>query len=95
METNVDIKLSDDFDDVIENGDDAIGNGIMDDCLIITQLNQGALKSDVILGPNIIKMINSKTGEADLKKALRLHLERDGKNVKKLNIKDGKFGIEI
>ena len=60
MDNNNDILLTDDFDDAVVNGDFDMGDGTEDDCLIITKLNKGALKSDVILGPNLVMMMNGK-----------------------------------
>lgn len=94
---NEDILLTADGDDKVANGDFVIGNGVEDDCFSIMKLNTGALKYDVILGPNLIRLINNKAGDADIQRALRLHLERDNKMkfVKKLGVKNGVIKLEL
>ena len=91
---NYDILLDDDGDDSIKNGDFEIGDGTEDDCVIILKLNRGTLKSDLLLGPNLTSMMNQKNGLSDLKQAIRIHLERDGKRAKNITITD-KIKIEL
>jgi hypothetical protein len=82
-------------DEIVTAGDFAIGDGTLDDCNIIFRLNTGALKSDPILGPNLITMINSNKQDADIKQSLALHLARDNKYAKKLDIKNGNITFTI
>lgn len=95
MADNVDILLNDTFSEVVVDGDFAIGDGRLDDCNIIFKLNTGACKSDPILGPNLILMMNSYTPSSDIKQKLSLHLERDGKHAKRLDIVEGNIKCEL
>lgn len=92
---NDDILLDAQGDDQIANGDFLVGDGRLDDCAIILRLNTASLKSDPVLAPNLVELINSKGGATDMKKTLRIHLERDGKQFKKLDVKNGKIDFEL
>ena len=92
---NDDILIDNNGDEIIKNGDFAIGDGSLDDCFIIFKLNTGVLKSDPILGPNLITMMNKQGAQQEMKQALKLHLNRDKKTYKKLDIKDGKIVFEL
>lgn len=92
---NDDILLTSDGDDLVRNGDFAIGDGRLDDCLIIMKTNTGTIKSDPILGPNLINIINKHNGSGEMKQALSLHLKRDNKTYKKLEVKNGNIQFEI
>ncbi len=94
---NQDILLDDTGDDKVENGDFAIGDGSMDDCFSILKLNQGALKYDPILGPNLIRMTNSKGSDSDISNVVRLNFERDNKMkvVKSLVVKSGVINLKF
>lgn len=92
---NIDVLLDDDGDDSFGNGDFQVGDGRVDDCAIIFRLNTGSLKSDPILAPNLIQMINRKNGSVEIEKALRINLERDNKRYKTLSVKNGEIDFEI
>ena len=92
---NIDILLQSDGDDAAENGDFKIGDGRLDDCYTILKLNSGALKSDPVLAPNLIMLINSKAGSSTIKQTLALHLARDKKKYKVLEVKNGIIDFEI
>lgn len=92
---NIDILLDSDYEDKIVDGDFAIGDGRLDDCNIILQLNAGELKSDPILGPTLIRMINSNISPTQIKQKCTLHLNRDGKFPKKFDIKNGFIDLEL
>lgn len=92
---NDDILIDNNGDEQVINGDFAIGDGSIDDCLIIMKLNTGALKSDPILGPNLITLINKHNGALEAKQAIKLHLNRDKKTFKKLEITNGKIVFEL
>lgn len=94
-DNNIDILLDADGDDAAENGDFKIGDGRLDDCYTIFKLNSGALKYDPVLAPNLIMMINSKASASDIKQTLALHLERDKKKYKVLEVKNGVIDFEI
>lgn len=92
---NVDILLDADYEDKIEGGDFVMGDGTLDDCNIIMKLNTGDLKSDVILGPTLIRMINSHTSPTQIKQEIKLHLNRDNKFPKEISFKNGLINIDI
>lgn len=92
---NVDILLQSDGDDAAENGDFKVGDGRLDDCYTIFKLNSGALKSDPVLAPNLIMLINSKASSSTIKQTLALHLARDNKKYKVLDVKNGIIDFEI
>lgn len=92
---NVDILLDENNEDKIEGGDFAIGDGILDDCSIILSLNTGSLKSDVMLAPNLIRMINSNISPTEIKQQIKLHLNRDNKYPKQVSLTNGFVNIEM
>ncbi len=92
---NIDILLDSDFEDSIVGGDYAIGDGTLDDCQVIFKLNTGALKSDPILGPNMVKMINSRKTPSEIKQILKLNLNRDSKYPRTLEIINGFVNIQM
>jgi hypothetical protein len=92
---NTDILLDENGDDLIKNGDYAVGDGVQDDCVIILKLNKGALKSDPLLGPNLVSMTNGKNTKSDMEQAVRISLERDGKRPTKVVLVDGKIQIAL
>lgn len=95
MADDEDVILDDNGACRIEGGDFVIGDGTLDDCFLILKLNTGALKSDPILGPNLIRMINSKQTTSEMKQTIQLHMARDNKNFKKLDIINGNIDFEL
>lgn len=91
MDNNFDIMLSGNDDLQIVNGDFVIDNSILQEVGIIIRLNAGDLKSDPVLGPNLIQLINAKEDPQEFEERVRIHLARDNKSyedVKKLiNVK--------
>ena len=92
---NGDFCLDENNDIATLNGDFRVADGRMDDCLIISYLNKGALKMDPVLGPNLIRMTNAKISEVEVLKALRVAFERDNKFASKLSIVEGKIDIQL
>jgi hypothetical protein len=78
--------LLDNEDDLLfnSNGELVIGDSTLQDVGIIVRLNQGDLKEDPLLGPNLIHLINSNADADMVKQRIKLHLERDGKNYNEL-----------
>ncbi len=73
--------MLDDNDDLVIGGVDfVIGDSLDQDVSTIIRLNQGDLKSDPILGPNLYQMINSNATKGEIRAKIKLHLERDRKN---------------
>lgn len=75
-----DILLDDNDDLKFFNGDFTIGNSLTQEVGILLRLNQGDLKSDPILGPNLIRMINGKLDAEEIKRSIKINLARDGKD---------------
>lgn len=94
-EANTDILLDSNFEDKVENGDFAIGEGTQDDCQVILGLTTGALKSDPILAPNLIQMINSNKGPSEVIQKIKLNLNRDSKFPKSIELKNGAVDIKL
>jgi len=77
--------LLDEFDDLlIRDNDLAIGDSLDQEVGIVLRLKQGELKSDPILGPNLIELIKSNATPAEIKNKAKLHLQRDGKNYNEI-----------
>ena len=74
------ILLDENYDLRIENGGFVIGETIDQEVSIILQLNQGHLRHDPILGPNLIQLIKSNASQTEVQTRVKLHLERDLKN---------------
>lgn len=77
-ENDILLDANDDLD--IVNGDFVIGESVLQEVGIILRLNSGDLKSDPVLAPNLIQLINSKKDTNEFEERVRLHLRRDGKN---------------
>lgn len=69
---------------LIENGDFVIGESLTQEVGIILRLNQGQLKSDPLLGPNLVRLINSKASTQDIQTMVKTHLARDGKDYEQV-----------
>lgn len=75
-----DILLDSNDDLLIVNGDFAIGESTDQEVGILLRLNPGELKEDPLLGPGLIRLIQSQASEADIKRLVKVHLARDGKS---------------
>ncbi len=84
MTYDKDILLNQDNDLDFLNGDVVIGESLLQEVSIIARLQSGELKSDPILGPNLIQLIKSNSKQADIEQRLRIHLARDGKEYNEL-----------
>ena len=89
-----DILLDKNNDLLIKNGDFAVGDSFEQDVKIILSLTKGELKSDPVLGVDLIKNVNSQISETELKQKIRLNLERDNKKVGKISLENGTINIE-
>lgn len=81
------ILLDENFEIVVRNGTAVIGETLIQEVHIILQMNQGELRSDPLLGPNLIYRIKAKKNESEIRQAVKLALARDKKeynNIKKL-----------
>ena len=87
-----DIMLGEDGDLLIRNGDFVIGDSLTQEVSRILKMNKGELKSDPLLGCNMIELINSEASQTSIETVVKLNLKRDRKNyndvkkVLKLNV---------
>jgi hypothetical protein len=80
MDSFSDIMLDNTDDLQIVNGDFTFGESLLQEVGIIIRLHSGDLKSDPVLGPNLIQLIHTKKDEQEIEERLRLHLQRDNKS---------------
>lgn len=78
------ILLDDNFELVVRNGTVAIGETLIQEVHIILQMNQGELRSDPLLGPNLIYRIKGKKNQSEIKQAVKLALARDRKDYNEI-----------
>jgi hypothetical protein len=76
--------LDDDGDLKIEAGDFVFGDAETDDVLLILGINQGELKSDPLCGTNMTQRIRSQQTPEEIQRAVRLQMQRDGKNFNEI-----------
>ena len=79
-----DILLDENGDLAIANGDFLIGGSLDQEVAAILQMNKGDLKEFPILGPNLIRLVNSNTSAIELKQIIKSELKRDGKSYQEL-----------
>ena len=91
----IDVLLDADFEDKIQNGDFAVGDGTLDDCLIIFKLNKGGLKSNVLIGPELQNMLNNTLSPSQIQQVLLLNLKMDGKVPKTLTVVNGQIKMKM
>jgi len=87
MTKEKDIQLDVNDDLIIQNGDFIIGESLFQEVGILLRLNQGELKSDPLLGPNLIELEKGAASGKEFKTRVRLHLQRDGKDYQQLKEK--------
>lgn len=75
-----DILLDENDKLMFANGDFAVGDSLMQEVSSILRLNQGELKQDPILGPGLIRKINSNAKQDEITDLIKKHLARDGKD---------------
>lgn len=56
----------------------ALGQTMIQDTYIVLKLNQGELKEDPVLGPNLITFIRGAKNKVAIEKQLKIHLTRAG-----------------
>jgi hypothetical protein len=84
MTYETDILLDENDDLTIADGDFVIGESMLQEVGIILRLNSGDLKSDPILAPNLIQLVNSKENLQEFEDRVRIHLKRDNKNYNEI-----------
>lgn len=84
MATETDFLLDDKDDIIIANGDLLVGESLTQEVSLILRVNQGEFKNDPLIGANLIQLVNTNISKAELKKRVKLHLQRDGKNYNEI-----------
>lgn len=79
-----DILLDENDDLVIVDGDFVTDESVLQEVGIILRLNSGDLKSDPVLAPNLIQLVNSKENSQEFEDRVRIHLKRDNKNYNEI-----------
>ena len=79
-----DILLNSDDDLLFRDGDFVVGESVTQEVGIILRLNQGELKQDPLLGPNLVQMIKSEATSNEVRTKVKLHLQRDGQNYEEI-----------
>ena len=75
-----DMILDENWDLTFKDGDFAVGESTVQEVATILQLTQGDLKSDPVLGPNLVQLLNAKIGNDEFRRRVKIHLARDGKD---------------
>ena len=81
-ETDILLNENDDFN--IIDGDFVIGESILQEVGIILRLNSGDLKSDPVLAPSLVQLVNSAENRQEFEERVRIHLKRDNKNYNEI-----------
>ena len=55
-----------------------IGGSEIQNASIVLGMNQGELKEDPLIGPNLLRFIRAKATKTAVIRQVRIHLERDG-----------------
>lgn len=84
MNYETDILLDENDDLVLVDGDFVIDESVLQEVGIILRLNSGDLKSDPVLAPNLIQLVNSKENSQEFEDRVRIHLKRDNKNYNEI-----------
>ena len=82
-----DFLLNGDNELIIKDGDFVVGDSEMQEVGLLIGLNQGALKSDPILGVNLITNMRGSQREERIKRALKLNLAMDNKDYETIKSK--------
>lgn len=74
--------LLDENDDLLfdSNGELVLGDCDLQEVGIIARINKGEVKSDPLLGPNLIELIHDNANKNELKQRMKIALARDGKD---------------
>lgn len=61
-----------------------VDDTLIQDSAIILEMNQGELKEDPILGPNLLRYLRSKADKSQIQKQIQVHLSRAGIDYNKV-----------
>lgn len=75
-----DVLLNENNDLAVVNGDFSVGESEVQEVALILQYHQRSLKSDPLLGANMMELIKGKYDRTAVEKRVKIQLERDGKN---------------
>lgn len=64
-----------------------VGDSEMQEVAIILEMSQGSLKSNPLLGADLIQLLKANASKADITRRTRIHLEKDGKNYNEIKNK--------
>lgn len=87
MEKAKDILLGTDNDLQIVNGDFLIGESEIQEVGIILQMNQGELKSDPLIGANLVTMIRGGFDKEKIERHVETQMNLDNKNFQDIKQK--------
>lgn len=79
-----DILLDEDNDLLIAGGDFVVGESLIQEAGLILIMNQGELKSDALMGPNLGVNIRAVSGDGRAVAKAKMHLQRDNKNYEEV-----------
>lgn len=68
----------------IENNDLLIGDSFTQEVDLVVQSNQGEWKRAPFLGPNLVEKINSGANPREIRQAVKVSLEMDGKDYNEI-----------
>lgn len=81
------ILLNDENDLKIIGKQMVVGDSTMQEVAIILEMSQGSLKSNPLLGADIIQLLKANASKVDIVRRSRIHLEKDGKNYDEIKNK--------
>lgn len=84
MTYETDILLDENDDLIIVDGDFVVDESVLQEVGIILRLNTGDLKSDPVLAPNLVQLVNSKADSQEFEDRVRIYLKRDNKNYNEI-----------
>nr|DAV31861.1 MAG TPA: Pvc1, Pvc9, Pvc11, Pvc12, Pvc4, Photorhabdus asymbiotica, PVC, contractile.5A [Caudoviricetes sp.] len=58
---------------------------LIQDSAIVLEMNQGELKEDPVLGPNLLRYLRSHADKAQIQKQIQVHLSRAGIDYNKVS----------
>lgn len=79
-----DLMLDNTDDLIIQNGDFKTGESTIQEVGIILRLTKGELKSDPLLGTDLIQLKKTKIKRFDIESRARIALGRDGKDFNEI-----------
>lgn len=64
-----------------------LDDSVIQDAAIVLGMNQGEMKEDPALGPNLLRFIRSSSSKERIQKQIQIHLKRGGLNYDELTDK--------